>query len=54
MYIEILKHEEVEANHNYITCEAGEFAEYDFVLCKEIRDIKDNTVMFLAAQIINK
>ena len=54
MKIEVTKNQEVESNHNYITCEMGEFEPNDYVLCKEKTENIDNTVMFLASQVVIK
>jgi hypothetical protein len=42
---------EVEDNTEYLTCQEGEFNEYDMVLCKHKEDVLDNTVKFYAIQI---
>ena len=48
----ISKGQPVAANPAYITCEGGEFEPHDFVKCKRADESTDNTVQFLAQQII--
>lgn len=49
--VTIVLNQEVAVNTNYITCEEGEFNDFDFVLCKLKNEIDSSTVMFLATQI---
>lgn len=51
--ITIKLNQEVYSNTNYITCEAGEFSPEQFVMCKHKSEVNNNTVMFLASQVIN-
>lgn len=50
--IKIEINQEVESNKSYITCESGEFHEYDFVQCKLKSDTSNNTCAFYASSII--
>ena len=49
----IVSGQDVISNMKYITCESGNFDEFEFVKCKLKTDNADNTVMFLAYQINN-
>lgn len=49
----VISGQEVLCNINYVTCESGNFDEFEFVKCKLKTDNANNTVMFLAYQINN-
>ena len=48
----IALNQEVFQNTAYVTCVEGSYEDNDFIFCKNKLDTTDNTVMFLANQII--